>query len=294
VAHAQNLFNISASDRLGLTLFFAIALHAIIILGVGFDADRMLPKELPPTLEITLVHSKSEKPPEKADYLAQANQSGGGNVQEQLRPSSPFPNPRPVLETEGNAQQTLPMQLPQPSTASDQQPVMLAENESSLQWQTQQDESRAEVPETPNPTELMLHSLEMARTMASLEQKQQAYAKMTREKYISANTTESVYAAYMDAWTRKIERHGTMHYPAKNLTGSVILDVAINADGTIHSIEIDKPSRHRELNNAAIQTVRALAPFARFPDEILKETSVVHIVRTWNWTIDGRYSLRSP
>ena len=297
MAHAQNLFNISASDRLGLTLFFAIALHAIIILGVGFDADRLLPKELSPTLEITLVHSTSDKAPDKADYLAQANQQGSGTVQEQLRPSSPLPNPRPVLERQGDAPKTLPMQLPVPSKASAQQPVMLTHNESSLQWQQHNDDLSPEMPETPNPTEFMKSSLEMARAMASLEQNQQAYAKISRVKYVGANTAVNIYAAYIDAWSQKVERIGTLYYPSsaknRNLTGNLLLDVAISADGSILSIEIDRPSGHRELDQAAIETVKRVGQFAAFSEEMRKETDVLHIVRTWSWEIEGGYSLNT-
>ena len=297
MAHAQNLFNISASDRLGLTLFFAVALHAIIILGVGFDADRLLPQELPPTLEITLVHSKSEKTPDKADYLAQANQRGSGSVEEQVRPSSPFPNPRPTLEQQGDAPQTLPMQLPEPSRASEQKPVMLTQDKSALQWQQNKDEASPEMPDTPNPSELMMSSLEMARTMASLEQKQQAYARISREKYVGANTAESIYAAYIDAWSQKVERIGSLNYPSsakrQNLTGNLLLDVAINADGTIRSIVIDRPSGHRELDKAAIDTVNRVGQFAPFSEAMRKEIDVLHIVRTWNWEIEGGYSLNT-
>ena len=297
MAHAQNLFNISASDRLGLTLFFAVALHAIIILGVGFDADRLLPQELPPTLEITLVHSKSEKAPDKADYLAQANQRGSGSVEEQVRPSSPFPNPRPTLEQQGDAPQTLPMQLPEPSRASEQKPVMLTQDKSALQWQQNKDEASPEMPDTPNPSELMMSSLEMARTMASLEQKQQAYARISREKYVGANTAESIYAAYIDAWSQKVERIGSLNYPSsakrQNLTGNLLLDVAINADGTIRSIVIDRPSGHRELDKAAIDTVNRVGQFAPFSEAMRKEIDVLHIVRTWNWEIEGGYSLNT-
>ena len=295
MAHAQNLFNISASDRLGLTLFFAAALHAIIILGVGFDAERMLPQERPITLEITLVHSQSEKAPDKADYLAQANQQGGGTVKEKLRPSSPFPNPRPTLEQDGDAAQNLPMQLPPPSTANSEQPVLLAQNESSQQWQ-QQDEARTpELPVTPSATELMVRSREIARLSAEIRQKQQAYAKMPREKYISANTREFNEATYIDSWRQKVERIGNLNYPdeakTKRLSGSLMLDVAIKPDGSLKSVRIVRSSGHRALDNGAIRIVRLASPFSPLPPEIRKNTDILHILRTWKFQDD--YSLQT-
>lgn len=297
MAHAQNLFNISASDRLGLTLFFAIALHAIVILGVGFDFEQLLPKEPPLTLEITLVHSQSEKAPDNPDYLAQANQQGGGNMEEKVRPSSPFPNPRPTLEQDGSAAQTLPMQLPPPSQANDEQTVLLAQTDSTQRWHSSEKEINPELPETPNPQELMANSIEIARTMAALEEKQQAYAKKPRERYVAANTSESVYAAYIDSWSQKVERIGTLNYPtsakSQNLSGKLLLDVAINPDGSVHSIVLDRSSGHRELDNAAIETVKMAANFAPLPPEILKEVDVLHIVRTWSWEISDGFSLNT-
>lgn len=295
MAHAQNLFNISASDRLGLTLFFAAALHAIIILGVGFDADLLLPQERPLTLEVTLVHSQSEKAPDKADYLAQANQRGGGTLKEKMRPSSPFPNPRPSLEQDGDAPQNLPMQLPPPSTAQSEQPVLLAQTDSPQQWQQQDEAPTPELPVTPSATELMVRSREIARLSAEIRQKQQAYAKMPREKYISANTREFNEATYIDSWRQKVERIGNLNYPdeakTKRLSGSLMLDVAIKPDGSLKSVRIVRSSGHRALDNGAIRIVRLASPFSPLPPEIRKNTDILHILRTWKFQDD--YSLQT-
>jgi protein TonB len=287
VAHVQNLFTISASDRLGLTLFFAIALHAIIILGVGFDAERLLPRERPLTLEVTLVHSASEEAPEQADYLAQANQQGGGTVKEKVRPSSLFTNPHPIENQDGDAPQNLPMQLPPPDRASREQPVLLAQDESPQQWQQQDEETKPQPAETPSATELMLSARAIARISAELRQKQQTYAQLPREKYISANTREYRYASYEDSWRQKVERIGNLNYPdearMQQLSGTLILDVAINADGTLRSVRIDRSSGHRALDNGAIRIVRMASPFAPLPPDIRKDVDVLHIIRSWQF-----------
>ncbi len=295
MAHVQNLFNISASDRLGLTLFFAAALHAIILLGVGFEADMLIPQERPLTLEVTLVHSKSEQAPEKADYLAQANQRGGGTMQEKVRPSSPFPNPRPSLEQNGDAPQNLPMQLPPPAAENQQRPLLLAQSDSTQQWQQQEQEPTPARPDTPSATELMLRSREIARLSAEIRQKQEAYARMPREKYISANTREYRYASYEDSWRQKVERIGNLNYPdearSQNLSGTLLLDVAINHDGSLKSVRIDRSSGHRALDQGAIRIVRMAAPFAPLPPEIRKDVDVLHILRVWQFQDD--YSLQT-
>jgi len=57
------------ADRLGFTLFLAALIHLALLLGVGFSMVE--PKQISKTLEITLATFKSEKKPDKADFLAQ-------------------------------------------------------------------------------------------------------------------------------------------------------------------------------------------------------------------------------
>ena len=94
-------------NRLGLTLFLAMALHAFLILGVTFNIEK-LKSDPPPdrTLEILVVRQPNlPKKPEQADFLAQTNQQGGGTVEEKVRPTTrdtrpaPVPSPVPATET---------------------------------------------------------------------------------------------------------------------------------------------------------------------------------------------------
>ena len=74
------------ADRLGFTLFLAAVLHVAFILGVGFTfAD---PSQISKTLEVTLATFKSDKKPEKADYLAQMNQQGSGTLEHKDTPKT--------------------------------------------------------------------------------------------------------------------------------------------------------------------------------------------------------------
>ncbi|RME35760.1 MAG: energy transducer TonB, partial [Gammaproteobacteria bacterium] len=76
---------VSSADRLSLTITLAIILHAIIILGVSFSPDEE-PANRFRTLDVTLVHSKSQEAPDEATLLAQANQIGGGESPQPQRP----------------------------------------------------------------------------------------------------------------------------------------------------------------------------------------------------------------
>ena len=77
---------VNATDRLGFTLFMAIALHAVLILGSTFVSSPSTPPVQ--TLEITLAQHAIEKPPEKVDFLAQAHQLGSGTLEEKRLPST--------------------------------------------------------------------------------------------------------------------------------------------------------------------------------------------------------------
>ena len=88
--------SISASDRLGFTLFLALTLHAIVVLGVGFTQSKRSNLEPLPSLDIIIANSKSLEAVENPDYLAQVDQAGGGNADEKARPSAPVSAPTPI------------------------------------------------------------------------------------------------------------------------------------------------------------------------------------------------------
>ena len=71
---------VTARDRFSFTLFLATALHAVLLIGVGFTMpDKQAPQR---SLEVTLAQHRSEQAPDKADFLAQANQEGSGDLAE--------------------------------------------------------------------------------------------------------------------------------------------------------------------------------------------------------------------
>ena len=279
--------SITASDRLGLTLFLAVALHMIFILGLSFDLEMLkLPEESPlPTMEITLVHSRSEDAPEDADYLAQANQRGGGSSPEKARPSSQNFNPLPTPK-QGDAPNT--QQAASPRMQTDPLPAMqMMTAEQSERTVLELDEKR-EAPTRPEPVtaaQLIESSRELASLDAEIRQLKETLAKLPREKHLNANTREYKYAAYMDAWRAKVESIGNLNYPdeakKRKIYGRLLLDVVINADGSVKRIDLLRSSGHKILDDAAIRIVTLAAPFAPFPEHIRKDFDVLHITRTW-------------
>jgi protein TonB len=141
---------------------------------------------------------------------------------------------------------------------------------------------------------LVRRSLAMASLSAEVDQRLQAYAKRPRQKWISARTREHRYAAYMEAWRAKVERVGNLNYPdearRRNLSGDLLLDVAIRTDGSVVEISVRRSSGHKVLDDAAARIVRLAAPFAPFPKSIKEETDILHVQRTWRFLTGNRFS----
>jgi len=117
-----------------------------------------------------------------------------------------------------------------------------------------------------------------------------------RDRFISARTKEFKFASYMRDWVAKVERVGELNYPdaarRQNLSGKLIVQVAVYPDGSVRDITIRKPSGHKILDDAAVRIVKLAAPFAPFPDSISKDTDVLYITRTWVFTSSNRLKSR--
>jgi protein TonB len=272
---------VTATDRMAMTLFFAIALHAIIILGITFGQfDNPPPENILPTLDIT-VSNRSTPPPDEADYLAQTSQDGGGNTTEKVKPTQAIPEQAPAV-------------IPQQPTASPTQVVSTRVAAEKVH------QEKTETPETAKPdvtaTELIERSMEMINLNEQLNESMQAYAHRPRHIYVSARTQEYKYANYMSEWVKKVERVGNLNYPDEarrsGLSGKLIMDVTMNADGTVRNISIMRPSGHKVIDEAAKRIVNLAAPFPPFPEDILKDADIMHITRTWEFSTTNRLKSR--
>jgi len=285
---------ITSTDRLGLTLFLAVALHMIFILGLSFDLEMLVfPEENQmPTMEITLVHSRSDEAPDKADYLAQANQRGGGNSPEKARPSSPNSNPMPIPK-QGDAPSTRQAASPSPQ----QKPLptmqmMTAEQANRAIPELDEKRETPTRPEQTNAARLVENSRELASMEAEIDQLKKDIAKRPREEYLNANTQEYNRAAYLEAWKTKVENIGNINYPdeakRREIYGQLLLDVVINSDGSVKRIDLLRSSGHKILDDAAIRIVTMAAPFAPFPEHIRKDADILHITRGWVFEINNQ------
>ena len=74
---------IGANERLGATLALSLIVHGLLVLGVGFALDDAAP--VMPTLDVILSQTSTPLTPKEADFLAAANQEGGGESDQAKR-----------------------------------------------------------------------------------------------------------------------------------------------------------------------------------------------------------------
>ena len=275
-----------SADLLGATLLFSLVLHGVLILGISFEIGK--PKPQLPTLDVTLVNVANGETPDHADFLAQANNAGGGDSDVARRPSQPVSGLLPTAAA-GLAPRPLDPAAPPPVDASGPRRVTTrAEVDPSVA-------SDPEHPARPTPevrnadTETTRHQ-EMARLAAEIRAESQAYAKRPHKKYISANTREYAYAAYMRAWAARVERVGTLNFPDAarqgQMQGNLILTVALNRDGGIKSVDVIESSGRKVLDDAAIRIVRLAAPFPPIP-RTGEKVDELYITRTYQFLRSG-------
>jgi len=100
----------------------------------------------------------------------------------------------------------------------------------------------------------------------------------------------------MEAWRLKVEQIGNLNYPEearrRRLSGKLVLDVAINPNGTVRTISILRSSGHQVLDDAAIRIVKLATPFAVFSPGIRQNVDILHIIRTWKFMRNNHLSSR--
>ncbi|MFV8569652.1 TonB family protein [Marinobacter sp. SBS5] len=277
---------VSDFDRFSFTLFMAVALHAIVVLGIKFAPE--LPSSVAQTMEITLSQFDDEQAPEQADFLAQTNQQGSGTENEPLEMTSPQP-------TDVSQPDVAEVQ-PEPKTTTEPQPNQeraVVESENARRKVAQRND---QVEPEPLPRakrkSLMERSLEIASLEARLDAQRQAYARKPRVMRVTAaSTLKSSNAWYVQDWVGKVTRVGNINYPTEarraGIYGDLRMLVSIRKDGTIKEIAILQSSGSSVLDDAAIRIVRMAAPFAPFPEGMREKADELEIIRTWSFQKRG-------
>lgn len=304
---AATAAKISSAERLTTTLFFAALLHGTVILGITFSGEEP-PTDRGTTLEITIVNAPSTELPDEADYLAEANQRGAGNTTEQARPEAALSSPDSVVldgAIDGNdwrnklaasVAEKQPEEVPAPLPQSAEEKVIVTREQAEHSVSSETG-APAENSERLLVARLMTPGQEITDPVNETSREPVARSEEVREKFISVNTRESIYAEYLDRWRQRVEQVGNEHYPdaarAQRLQGSLVLEVALNADGTIRDLEVRRPSQHPVFDESALRILRLASPFSPFTDAMTQETDVLRFVYEWRFGKEGsRSSLR--
>jgi periplasmic protein TonB len=274
---------LETQDRiLGAAILVSVLVHAV-ALALHFKVpDQFSWQQSEQRLEVVIVNAKTRERPAKADVLAQANLDRGGNVDEPRHARTPLPVTEPhrpgkdlanaqrrVRELEVRQQQLLAQAREAQARVAPQVPEAV---------QTEQ------TPPQPSGRDLADLSLAALRLQAQVDRQLEEYQKRPRKKFLGANAAEYRFAQYEEDWRAKVERWGTLNYPAEargKIYGNLRLTVTLRPDGTVAAIELDRSSGLKVLDAAAFKIVRMASPFAPFPPDIRRDTDLLIITRTW-------------
>lgn len=272
-------------DRLPPMLFLAALIHGILIIGITFNAVLGTEASESISLEVTIISDPDQKidRPEKAQYLAQASQQGGGNTQEQIRPSAPARSEIPIdnigIETadsltDSTMQQEAADQVV--STRSDQEQSVLdkpRDNPSA-------DKSTAIALESGVSVTLPLPKEDRANLLI--------HDQNLRQLVTSVDTRESNVAGYLHRWKTKIETIGVKYFPERGtiqgISASPTLEVTISASGQLAEVIVRNSSGSKLVDQAALNILRRAAPFDPFPEAIRVDYDQLRFAYKWQFS----------
>jgi len=269
------------NERLKGTFSVALALHLALLLGLTFTLSS--PSRPMTSMEVTLAHHASAESPERADFLAQANQIGSGDHSEKV--AEVTSNILSEFQTDQQSmtaaqRQDLSRQAGRPILAARNSPVVAPQKFNELQ----SNEAQKSVQEVA-----LKQSIRAMR--AKINQLNQTYSNLPKVvRLTSVSTKTAQEAAYMNYFEERVERVGNLNYPrearAQRLVGRVQLIVVILPNGSVDRVQVSTSSGTKILDQAAVRSVQLASPFRAFPKE-LRDRDEIHVIRTWQYQADN-------
>ncbi len=256
-------------DRLPAMLFLAALVHGILIIGVTFNPEIADQFANAISLEVTIVADTDQQidRPDEAAYLAQASQEGGGNTTQQVRPAAPLRSAMPV-DNEGTEDGTDLLDTQAHERSADELLATQDRTEQQIRIDPRSDPqpetSTAIAMEAGSEVTLPLPQEDEATLLIRDDEPQQVI--------ISADTRESIAAAYLDNWKRRIEAVGADYLPqlrnVGRISGSPTLLVTISPNGELLDTVVSRSSGSTVLDLASMDIIQRSAPFDAFSDEM--------------------------
>ncbi len=274
-----------AWDRLLAMVFFVALLHGLVILGITFNAEAGNDQGAP-GLKVLLVSDElpeADKNP-TATYLAQRTQLGSGSTRESVAPRSP-PTALPALKHAGSPKGDSLLSRGDMAGAHSERLLTTTAWVTDVRYLADTGTTGAQ-----RDQPLLVDAPPPAAQPGPSDEP--GPAELTGPKrdelWVTADTRAASLAPYLDSWRRKVERIGTLNFPAAARaalsTASPVVEVGIRADGTLDRVLIRRSSGNPELDQAALAILRLASPFDPFPPELAAEHSVLRFAYEWQFT----------
>ncbi|HIO93025.1 MAG TPA: energy transducer TonB [Leucothrix mucor] len=274
--------SITTMNPVTVTLPAAIVVHAIAIAGIGFGLPDPTPTQNAPLLDITLVNTHSDKAPDKADFIAQANQEGSGTLNKKSRPSSPLASINP---NDKNGESPIKSVESAPDIAPKLDPKILTTKGKTNKFVSKLPEQDDIEDPKPVDKEISDQTDEIAQLMTEMSKEEQHYANRPRIHFIDSISAKSaVEAEYIDAWAKKLERIGNINFPTAalrlGLSGTLILNATLDRVGRVVDLAINQSSGSKILDDAALRIVKLASPYEPLPHEVREKYDRLNITRS--------------
>jgi len=281
----------ASSDRLSFTIFLALAIHGLLIFGLGFESSK--PTESAPSVTVTLATRISSEKPEQADFMAQSNQLGSG-TESDIKEITTDVIP-PPFESERINDTLINEQHKKAITEPDNTSIVTTQFSDTTAKSEQLRDEELQPASGIDTLDIEALSTQIASLKAKLALQRQTLANKPRERVLtSVSTLASAEAGYLNEWTQRVEAIGNQNFPQEalknKLTGQLRLEVVIKHDGTIYEINLKQSSGQKIFDDSAQQIVRQASPFAPFPANIRQDYEHLVIIRTWHFNISGLYT----
>lgn len=271
-------------DRLIMTLFVAAVLHGIVILGITFSSG--LTSDRPaPGLEVLLVSSELQaaKRNDTATYLAQRTQIGSGNTERAVAPRNRAAM-RAVVGHKGVADGTSLASAGSVGEGAEHivtttAPLLRVRYVSVAQAGTAAGAKPLEIPDRPG------EQLGPANDMGPVELR----GPRRDDLWVTPDTRESTLAPYLVHWRGRVERIGTLNFPAAarhaGTRANPVIQVEIGSNGSLEAARIVRSSGYPDLDHAALSILELASPFDPFPPALARKYRTLRF--TYEWEFEG-------
>lgn len=264
-------------------MFVTALAHGIVILGVTFAP--LFPDETAekPSINVTLlVDTESlDASSSEAEMLSSRNQAGGGDDASD-RPSRALSAQQPMNQ-QGD---TLGVDTRTAEALARNAPVdqVVSRNPSDREVHAEPETTDSPAP-VPMTTAALLQQSAPDSLAAEIDLETRN-ASNDDSPINSPSTKESVVAAYIVGWRRRVEQIGTANFPREFLRGTSatarpVVEVTIDAEGSLRDVVFLRSSGDERLDQATLTILELAGPFAPLPEAILADARELKFNYEW-------------